>query len=32
VRKLCGLTHAEVDLLFSLHGASVARERSPVSR
>ncbi|SDY36555.1 Protein of unknown function [Allochromatium warmingii] len=25
VRQLCGLTHAEVDLLFSLHGASVAR-------
>ena len=32
VRTLCGLTHAEVDLLFSLHGASVARERSSVSR
>ena len=30
VRKLCGLTHAEVDLLFSLHGASVAREPSSV--
>ena len=28
VRQLCGLTHAEVDLLFSLHGASVAREPS----
>ncbi|MGQ9659000.1 MAG: DUF2802 domain-containing protein [Thermochromatium sp.] len=26
VRQICGLTHAEVDLLFSLHGASVARE------
>ena len=32
VRKLCGLTQAEVDLLFSLHGASVAREHSSVSR
>ena len=32
VRKLCGLTHAEVDLLFSLHGASVAREHPSVSR
>ena len=28
VRTLCGLTQAEVDLLFSLHGASVVRERS----
>jgi len=25
VRRLCGLTHAEVDLLFSLHGAGTAR-------
>ncbi|ADC63817.1 DUF2802 domain-containing protein [Allochromatium vinosum] len=32
VRTLCGLTHAEVDLLFSLHGASVVRERSSGSR
>ena len=32
VRKLCGLTQAEVDLLFSLHGASVAREPPSVSR
>jgi hypothetical protein len=32
VRKLCGLTQAEVDLLFSLHGASVASEYPSVSR
>ena len=32
VRKLCGLTHTEVDLLFSLHGASVAREGPVVPR
>lgn len=32
VRKLCGLTQAEVDLLFSLHGASVARDSPSVSR
>lgn len=32
VRKLCGLTHAEVDLLFSLHGASVARDTPPAAR
>jgi septal ring factor EnvC (AmiA/AmiB activator) len=32
VRQLCGLTQAEVDLLFSLHGASVARENPSVSR
>lgn len=32
VRQLCGLTHAEVDLLFSLHGASVAREPPLVAR
>jgi|GEM_PF-828324 len=28
VRKLCGLSEAEVDLLFSLHGAGVARTQS----
>ncbi|MTW20309.1 DUF2802 domain-containing protein [Allochromatium palmeri] len=28
VRKLCGLTHAEVDLLFSLHSTSLVRDSS----
>ncbi|QIK38909.1 DUF2802 domain-containing protein [Caldichromatium japonicum] len=27
VRRLCGLTQAEVDLLFSLHGASLAQDQ-----
>ena len=32
VRKLCALTASEVDLLFSLHGARVAREARSASK
>lgn len=32
IRALCGLTHAEIDLLFSLHRPSIDTKTSPTGR